>query len=100
MPMLGGSPSNGTLPQPQSHASGLLDWNSFVPSPLQFNTVASTSTKAYQTGIDKFGYGRPDMNAAATAPSRASTLYPDESANQLAELRLNTGRWANSYSQA
>jgi hypothetical protein len=94
MPVLGGSPSNGTLPQPQG--SGLSDRNSFVPGPLQFNT-ASSSTKTYQTGLDEFGYGRPDV---ATPPSRASTLYPDESASQPTELRAATGRRANSYSQS
>lgn len=92
--MLGGSPSNGSLPQPQG--PGLSDRNSFVPGPLQFNTVSS-STKTYQAGLDEFGYGRPDVT---TPPSRASTLYPDESASQPAELRAATGLRANTSPQS
>jgi hypothetical protein len=94
-------PPNGVHAPPhhQQHLNRMSDFpdkSSVITatSPGSFNTTNGTINKGYQRGPgpDEFGYGRPDVKAAATAPARSNTYYQEDSVSPTSESRPSTGR--------
>lgn len=90
-----GAPPSGYQPQSPNRAP---EFPSMPPtSPGQFSTAPSLPSKGYQTGPDEFGYGRPEVNGAATAPTRTGVLPSpqEEPASPPSHLRPSAGRRTN-----